>query len=92
MRKKKYLFLFLAFSLIMVLVTVFGENGLLHVFRLKRDLGKLTETNQSLRRENTTLLEEIEYLKNHDGYLEFKAHEQGLVKDGEEIFQFDGDR
>ncbi|NIQ37815.1 MAG: hypothetical protein GTN81_04405 [Proteobacteria bacterium] len=92
MKKKKFLLLFLAFSLIMVLVTIFGENGLLHVFRLKRDLGKLTETNQSLRRENATLLEEIEYLKNQDRYLEFKAHEQGLVKDGEEVFQFEGDQ
>jgi cell division protein FtsB len=92
MRKKKYLFLLLAFVLVMAGVTVFGENGLFHVFRLKRELKKLNETNQLLRNENTDLLEEIEHLRFHKGYLEMEAHKQGLVKDGEIVFQFGEDQ
>lgn len=88
MRKKKYLVLLLAFVLVMTLVTVFGENGLLHVFRLKRELGKLSEINIAIRIENEDLLEEIKYLRNHEGYLELQAHRQGLVKEGEIVFQF----
>jgi cell division protein FtsB len=87
MGKKRYLVLFLAFLVVMTLLTVFGKNGLLHVFRLKRELEKLTEVNQSVQLENATLLEEINYLRDHEGYLELQAHRQGLVKEGEIVFQ-----
>lgn len=89
-KKKKYLVLFLALLLIITLVAVFGENGLVHLFRMKRELGKLTETNQALRRENAALREEISYLRNNEGYLELQAHKQGLVRKGEIVFQFQG--
>jgi len=89
--KKKYVFLLLAFVVVMTLVTVFGESGLLHVFRLKGDVEKLIEINQSLRLENAELMEEIEYLKNHEGYLELQAHRQGLVREGEIVFRFRGE-
>ncbi len=89
--KKRYVFLLLAFVLVMALVTVFGESGLLHVFRLKGELEKLIEVNQSLRLENADLMEEIEYLKNHNGYLELQAHRQGLVREGEIVFRFRGE-
>jgi cell division protein FtsB len=91
MRKKNYLILFLVFVLVMTLVTLLGENGLLHAFRLKRELGKLTRVNQSIRLENAALLEEITYLRDHKGYLELQAHRQGLVKEGEVVFQFRGE-
>ncbi len=90
-RKKKVLFLSLALVVAMAIVTIFGENGLLHLYKLRRELKKLTTTNESLRLENEALLEEIEYLKNHEGYLELQAHRQGLVKDGEIVFQFKED-
>lgn len=91
MRRKRYLVFLLAFVLVMVLVTVFGENGLLHVYRLKREVEKLTEINQSIRLENADLMEEIKYLRNHEGYLELQAHKLGLVREGEIVFQFRGD-
>jgi cell division protein FtsB len=90
MKRRKYLVLFLAFVLVMTALAVFGENGLFHAYTLKRDLEKLTEINQAIRLENADLLEEIEYLRNHAGYLEQQAHRQGLVKEGEIVFQFKG--
>jgi len=86
--RKKYLILLLAFVLVMTLLMVFGENGLLHAFKLKRELRKLIEINQSMRVENADLVEEIGHLRNHAGYLELQAHRQGLVKEGEIVFQF----
>ncbi len=91
MRKKRYLALLFAFVAIMILVTVFGENGLLDVYSLKQQLERLTEINQSIRLENADLLEEIEFLRNHEGYLELQAHKQGLVKEDEIVFQFRSD-
>ncbi len=91
MRKKRYLLLLVGFILAMALVTVFGENGLLHVFKLKRHLEKLTQTNEAVRFENAALMEEIEHLRSHEGYLELQAHKQGLVKDDEIVFQFKED-
>jgi cell division protein FtsB len=91
-RKRKYVVLFLAFLLVMAFFTIFGENGLIHVFKLKQELKKLTEMNRSLGLENATLEEEIKFLKNHDGYLEREAHKLGLVREGEIIFQFREDR
>jgi len=86
--KRKYWVLLGAFVLGMSLVMVFGENGLLHAFRLKRELQKLVEMNRSIRVENTELLEEIDHLRDNTGYLELQAHKQGLVKEGEIVFQY----
>ena len=90
MRKKKYLMLLLAVVVGVTILMIFGENGLLHAFKLKRELDRLLVINRSIQSENTELVEEIEYLKNHKGYLELQAHEQGLVKEGEIVFQFKG--
>ena len=90
MRKKKYLIVLLAVVLGVTILMVFGENGLLHAFKLKRELHRLLVINQSIQSENMELMEEIEYLKNHKGYLELLAHRQGLVREGEIVFQFKG--
>jgi len=62
------------------------------MLKLKRGLKRLTETNETLRRRNAVLVEEINYLRNHGGYLELQAHKLGLVKKGEIVFQFKEDR
>jgi cell division protein FtsB len=90
-RNKRVLVILLAFALVMTLLTVFGENGLLHSLRLKRELERLGEANESIRLENADLLEDIEHLRDHEGYLELQAHRQGLVREGEIVFQFSKD-
>ena len=88
MRKKKYMAFLLAFAVVMLCLTVFGENGLLHALKLKRNLHRLIDMNEAIREENGTLTEEIGYLRSHVGYVEQQAHRQGLVKEGEIVFQF----
>ena len=90
--KKRYLVFFLAFVVVMSAVTIFGKNGLLHVFTLKGELNRLAEINESIRHENARLAEEINYLRNHEGYLEMQAHRQGLVKEDEIVFHFTDDQ
>lgn len=92
MRKKKYMALLLAFALVMLFLAVFGENGLLHASKLKRNLDKLLDMNEAIREENAALVEEIGYLRSHDGYIEQQAHRQGLVKENEIVFQFNEDQ
>jgi len=87
-RKKKYMAFLLAFAVVMLCLTVFGENGLLHALKLKRNLHRLIDMNEAIREENGTLTEEIGYLRSHVGYVEQQAHRQGLVKEGEIVFQF----
>ena len=88
MRRKKYLAFLLAFALVMLCLTVFGEDGLLHALKLKKNLHRLMDMNEAIQEENGALTEEIGYLKNHVGYVEQQAHRQGLVKEGEIVFQF----
>jgi len=87
-RKKKYMAFLLAFALVMLCLTVFGEDGLLHALKLKKNLHRLMDINETIREENEALTEEIGYLRSHVGYIEQQAHRQGLVKEGEIVFQF----
>jgi cell division protein FtsB len=87
-RKKRYMALLLAFALVMLCLAVFGENGLLHAFKLRRNLDKLLDMNEVIREENALLMEEIGYLRSHRGYIEQQAHRQGLVRENEIVFHF----
>jgi cell division protein FtsB len=92
MRKKTFWGVFGGFLFLMTLLMVFGQNGLLHVVRLKGELERLTNMNETMALKNALLREDINHLRNHEGYIEQKAHELGLVKENEIIFQFRGDQ
>lgn len=77
--------LFFALSLF----TLFGERGLLHLWRLQGEKKRLDESNFLLQRENELLRERIYRLRHDDAYLEKVAREElGLVRDGEIIYRF----
>ncbi|MCX8118189.1 MAG: septum formation initiator family protein [Desulfobacterota bacterium] len=70
--------------------TFFGEKGLLHLIRLKKELARIREMNLKLSEENEKLKEEIRRLRNDKGYIEEVARKElGLVKEGELLYQFD---
>ena len=90
MKKKRLLVLAIGFLLILGLLTFFGEKGIFHLLRLKRELARIQETNQQIGVENERLKEEVRRLKNEKGYLEEIARKElGMVKEGEIIYQFD---
>jgi cell division protein FtsB len=89
-RRRKILFLLLAFLLILGLLTVFGEKGILHLLRLQKELVQIKEENKKVEEENEKLKEEVRRLQYEKRYIEEIARrELGMVKEGEVIYQFD---
>jgi len=71
------------------LFTVFGERGLMHLWRLWGEKRKLEEGNFLLQRHNGLLRERIHRLRHDDLYLEKIAREDlGLVREGEVVYRF----
>jgi len=89
-KKKRLLFVALGLFLILGLVTFFGENGILHLLRLKKEMGQIKEANLQLEKENEVLKEEVRKLKQEKKYIEEIARKElGMVKEGEIIYQFE---
>jgi cell division protein FtsB len=89
-KKKRLLIVALALLLILGLVTFFGENGILHLLRLKKEMGRIKEANLQLEKENEGLKEEVRKLKQEKKYIEEIARKElGMVKEGEIIYQFE---
>ena len=72
-------------------LTVFGERGALHLWRLWDEKTKLEERNFVLHKENESLRERIDRIRRDDAYLEKIAREElDLVRPGEIIYRFGG--
>ena len=90
MKKKRLLVLILGFFLLLGLVTFFGEKGIFHLFRLKKELARIEEANVQLEKENAKLKEDVERLKHEKRTIEEIARrELGMVKEGEIVYQFE---
>ena len=90
MKKKRILFFVLILFLILGLLTFFGDNGILHLLRLQKDLARIKEMNIKMEEENQKLREEVRRLKYEKRYIEEIARKElGMVKEGEIIYQFD---
>ena len=90
MKKKRLLLLVLISFLILGTLTFFGENGILHLFRLQKELARIKDKNFKLEEENQKLKEEVKRLQSDKRYIEEIARKElGMVKEGEIIYQFD---
>jgi len=89
MKKKGILLLILFLFLVLGLLTFFGDKGILHLFRLQKDLVRIKEANSPIEEENRKLKEEVRRLQNEKRYIEEIARKElGMVKEGEIIYQF----
>jgi cell division protein FtsB len=81
-----------AFSVFLVtlsLFTVFGDRGVVHLWRLMEEKEKLDERNFLLQKENERLRKRIYRLRHDDLFLEKIAREElNLVRPGEVIYRF----
>jgi cell division protein FtsB len=76
----------LLFSLL--IFTIFGENGLSDLYRLKTERDVLLKKNAELIRENLSLYREIERLKNDPEYVENVArNELGVIGKDEVVIK-----
>jgi cell division protein FtsB len=76
-----------------LLVSFFlGERGVLRDVELRRERAALKKDVAGLRMENARLTEEVESLKTDQEHIERLAREQGLVKKGEIIYQYEDEK
>lgn len=73
----------------LLLIIVFGDNGLVDYHLLKSERNRLVQKNESLSRENLALYREIDRLKNDLSYVENVARQElGMIRKNEIIFKF----
>jgi len=78
-----------AIILFFLLFTVFGERGVLHIYRLAQEKDEIQKKAAQIKAENEQLKREIEALKSDRRYLESIARKElGLVRPNEIIYQF----
>ena len=77
------------FMLAMMAFTVWGDRGLLALWRTQHDLDRLVREVEIVEQKNATLTREVQRLRSDLGYIEKIAREElGLVRPGEIIFEF----
>lgn len=75
--------------ILLCFVTIVGERGVFHLWRLIGEKQKLDEQNYRLQKENEALRQRISRLRHDDFYLEKYAREElNLVRPGEIIYRF----
>ena len=68
-----------------------GERGLFRYMRMKKEKTALNAEIAQLASSNEELRQRVQSLKTDPEYIESLAREQGLVKDGEIVYQYEGE-
>ena len=88
--KKKYFISLSLFVAIVGLLTIFGDRGLIRVYKLSKERDSIKNYNEKIKAENTAMKEEMELLKNDDKYIELIARKElGMVGRNELVYQFE---
>jgi len=78
-----------ALIILLSVVTVVGERGALHLWRLRGEKIRLDEQNYRLQKANDSLRQRIQHIRNDDDYLEKLAREElNMVRPGEVVYRF----
>ena len=87
------LYLIGALIVLLSLVTVVGERGALHLWRLRGEKSRLDEQNYRLQKENEALRRRIQGIRNDDDHLEKVAREElNLARPGDIVYRFQSRR
>ena len=79
----------LVFIVIFALVTIYGDHGLIHLYRINQEMKRMETTNDGIKQENRALKKEVFLLKNNSEYLdETIRKEVGLARKNETVYQF----
>jgi cell division protein FtsB len=78
-----------ALIVLLSVVTLVGERGALHLWRLRGEKARLDEQNYRLQKENESLRQRVQSIRNDDDYLEKLAREElNMTRPGEIIYRF----
>jgi cell division protein FtsB len=82
------IYLLAALITLLSLVTVVGERGAVHLWRLRGEKNRLDEQNYQLQKENEALRQRISRIRNDNRYLEKLAREElNMVRPGEVVYR-----
>jgi cell division protein FtsB len=88
MKKVVLTIAFICTLITLVVLTIFGQRGFMHMIKLKEEYREIENKNEQLKGENAALKKEIDLLKNDLKYIEEIArNELGLIKDGETVYR-----
>jgi cell division protein FtsB len=80
------------FALLLLVLSVFGDQGIFRIRRLARDRVLMEEKVAAVERDNAALRRQLEDLRQGRGSSELAAREKlGLVKPGEVVYDFRAD-
>ena len=80
----------LLFIVITVLLTIFGDRGLVRIYKLSKNRDSIKAYNEKIKTENAAMREEIERLKSDDKYMELVARKElGMIGKNEVVYQFE---
>lgn len=83
------IYLIASLIVLLSLVTIVGERGALHLWRLRGEKSRLDAQNYRLQKENESLRQRVLGIRNDDEYLEKIAREElNLVRPGEVVYRF----
>lgn len=79
------------FLILMVIYTLFGNNGgIFSVFEMRNERDKLVKEIEQLREEKAELKRQIQLLKEKDPVaIETEARRQGMIRKGEKVYKLD---
>src|SRR3990172_7641877 len=78
------------FVTIVGLLTIFGDRGLIRVYKLSKERDSIKNYNERIKAENTAMKEEMELLKTDDKYIELIARKElGMIGTNELVYQFE---
>ena len=87
--QRHLLYLLGGLILLLAVVTVVGERGAIHLWRLRGEKSRIDEQNYRLQKENEVLRQRVLRIRNDNHYLEKLAREElNLVRPGEIIYRF----
>lgn len=83
------LYLLGSLILLLSLVTIVGERGALHVWRLRGEKTRIDEQNYRMQRDNEALRQKITRVRHDNHYLEKLAREElNMARPGEVVYRF----
>jgi len=83
------LYLLASLVLLLSLVTIVGDRGALHLWRLRGEKSRIDEQNYRMQRNNEVLRQRIARVKQDNHYLETLAREElNMVRPGEIVYRF----
>ncbi len=84
---------FIILVVVILGLTVFGDRGILHVWRANQQKVELEKQIQALAQVNAGLRQEIDALRNDLRTIESLARrELGMVRDDEQVYQFPSEK